>query len=380
MIYLDNSATTRPYPEVCQRMAKVAYEQFGNPSSLHHLGVLAERELRAARQTVAAALQVREDEIIFTSGGSESANLAILGVTGLHRGRHIITTRLEHPCVREPIAYLEQRGWRVTFLPVDANGMISLSDLEEALCDDTALVCLMHVNNEIGTIAPIEAIGKKIREKAPRAVFFCDGVQSFGKLPLSGAWCDLISLSGHKIHGPKGIGALYVRKGIRLQPHIRGGGQEQNRRSGTENLPGIVGLAEAINGTLPAREERAQQVSLLKQQLCEGICKRLENVRVHQGDFANSSPYILHLAFPGLRAETLIHCLEEKGIYVSAGSACSSNKPGISSVLKAIGCGQEEWTSSVRFSLSGENTEEEIEQTIEALAEIVPKLRQIGRR
>ncbi len=368
-IYFDNSATTRPYREVCEIMAQTAFENYGNPSSLHKKGMEAEGVVKGARSTIAKKLGAREDEIYFTSGGTENANTAIFGAVSASRKKHIITTEGEHPCVLEPIRQLEKKGYEVTYLPLDKNGFPSMEVLQDMVNENTALVCMMHVNNEVGAITDIEAAGKIIKRKNPETLFFADCVQSFCKIPVKAAWCDMLSISGHKIHGPKGIGALYVKKGVRLIPHTYGGGQEKNLRPGTENVPAIAGLAEAseLNTGFNAAD--------VKKHLAERILSEIPNTVINNQDFEKSADYILNISFPGARSEVILHFLESKGVYVSSGSACSSNKPGKSHVLTAMGLDNKIIDSSIRFSFCSDNTIEEADKTVEILKEVLPNIR-----
>lgn len=378
-IYFDNSATTRPYKEVCDVVAETMYGEYGNASSLHRRGLCAERILQGARETVAGALSARADEITFTSGGTESANLAILGVTAAVRGRHVITTPIEHPCVRNPFLQLEKNGYEVTWLQVDENGFVDLDHLERALREDTALVSVMHVNNEVGSIAPLEEISRLVRQRSPRAVLMADAVQSFGKLPLRADWCDVLTVSAHKIHGPKGIGALYLKKGTRIRPILFGGGQENNLRPGTENIPAIAGFAEAVRLTFAGREEKMRHVAAVKNHLAEGIVKTIPDTVINNQAFEKSAPSILNVSFLGVRSETLLHFLEERGISVSSGSACSSNKPELSHVLLAMGCQKNRIDSAIRFSFCAKNTLEEADRCLAVLREVVPQIRETVR-
>lgn len=376
-IYFDNSATTRPFREVCECQAEQAYENYGNPSSLHTRGSRAEKVMTAARKTVAASIGAAAEEILFTSGGTEAANLAIFGITAAKRGRHIVTTAIEHPCVLRCYEQLEKRGYEVTYLPVDQAGQINPEQLEHSLRPDTVLVTAMLVNNEIGSLLPIRDMGGIIRRKNPETVFLADCVQGYCREELKAAWCDGAFFSAHKIHGPKGVGALYLRKGIRLGGHIFGGGQERGLRSGTENVPGIAGFAKAVELMLPKRRENELAMGQVKQTLRQGL---LGMEDVYENSPEEGVSHILNLSFLGVRAETLLHFLEERGIFVSSGSACSSHKPNPSHVLTAMGLSRDRIGSALRFSFCGENTVEQAEECVKAVREIVPALRQIGRR
>ena len=401
-IYFDNAATTRVYPEVADIMTKLMREEFGNPSSMHRKGVEAETELRAASKTLAGLLKVKEKEIIFTSGGTESDNWALVGAAqaNARRGRHIITTSIEHSAVSAPAAYLEEQGWEVTRLGTDENGIIRLDELEDAIREDTVLVSVMFVNNEIGTIQPIAEIGERIRAKSPGALFHTDAVQAFGKVPVlpKKMRIDLLSVSAHKIHGPKGAGFLYVDEKAKIDPLIRGGGQQNGMRSGTDNVPGAVGLATAAAIICGRMEENAVHLRALQTRLASGL-QKLDDVRLlPKGVFSPESgredndtsaedrmagilaPHILCAAFPGVRSEVLLHSLEERGIYVSAGSACATHRKKESATLKALGCSKEEKESFLRFSFCAENTEEEIDELLSALGELLPTLRRFTRK
>lgn len=374
MIYFDNSATTRPYRAVCDIMAETAYENFGNPSSLHTLGMEAEKAIRRARQAIAKEIGAREDEIHFTSGGTENANTAIFGIASRTRKKRIITTAVEHPCVLRPLEKLAKEGFDIVYLPVDENGFVSLSELEAAVNADTALVCMMQVNNEVGAITDLSAASRIIKRKNPEAYFFADCVQGFGKIGVSAKDCDMLSVSGHKIHGPKGVGALYVKKGTKINPFMLGGGQEKGFRSGTENVPAIAGLGKAVELT-GNKTENLRAMAAVKDRLARRITDEIPDTRINNTNFENSAPSVLNIAFPGARSEVILHFLEAEKIYVSSGSACSSNKPGNSHVLTAMGKKHEIIDSSIRFSFCRENTVAEADETVEALKKILPKIR-----
>lgn len=380
MIYLDNSATTKPYPEVIEVMAKSMNDYFGNPSSLHKLGVEAERVLTAARKTAAGLLGVLQEEIIYTSSGSEGNNLAIMGIAGSYgeRGKHIITSQVEHSSVLEPFRRLERQGFEVTYLPVDRWGRISLTQLEEHLRSDTILVSIMHVNNEIGTIQPIEEIGELLK-KYPKTVFHVDAVQSFGKLWINPKkfGIDLLTISGHKFHGPKGVGLLYKNQQVQLDPLILGGGQENGLRSGTENVPGIIAFTKAMRMSLDRMEQFQREVSKMRNRLLEGI-NGITGIKINS-PIENSAPHIINFSVPGIKPEVLLHLLEEKGILVSTKSACSSKESKISHVLKATGIPEDQAKGAIRISLSLDNTMEEINYTIDALNAIIPNLKKVMR-
>lgn len=382
-VYLDNSATTRCFDEAAHLMHRIMCEDYGNPSSMHHKGVEAERYLRYARETLAGILKVNEKEILFTSGGTESDNIALIGtaMANHRRGRHLITTAVEHPAVLQPMAYLENQGFKVTYLPVDREGRISLHDLENAVRPDTILVSIMHTNNEIGSVQPIEEAGALIKSRNPRTLFHVDAIQGFGKYRIYPAkvHVDMMSVSGHKIHGPKGIGFLYIKDGSRVSPILYGGGQQKGMRSGTENVPGIAGMAKAAEIIYKDLDSERDRMYGLRDMLIRGV-EDMDGIQVNGCPGREGAPHIVSLSVRGVRAEVLLHALEERGIYVSAGSACASNKPQTSATLKAIGIERDLLDSTVRFSFSVFTTEEEIRYTIQALSEVVPMLRRYSRR
>lgn len=377
-IYLDNSSTTRPYSCVCDKVADVMQNTYGNPSSLHRLGIAAEKELKAATAAIAETLGARNDEIFYTSGGTESNNLAIRGVCRAARGKHIISTPIEHPASLNTLYDLEDEGYTVDFIPVDSDGRVILSEFEKLLRPDTVLVTAMLVNNEIGTVQPIGEMSAIIKSKCPSAYLHVDAVQGYCKVPCtaSGLGADLISISGHKIHGPKGTGVLYIRKGTKLSPIIFGGGQQNGIRPGTENVPGIAGLGLAAKTCHDGFPESAKKMSALRDRLKEGICNRLDRLCVNTPDCC--APHILNISFGGIRSEVLLHSLENEDIYVSSGSACSSHKKEPSYVLTSIGLDRKMIDGSIRFSLSENTTEEEIDKTIEAVCQIVTCLRKLN--
>ena len=381
-VYLDNSATTAAYPEVARLMTKVLTEDYGNPSSMHLMGVDAEKYVKTAREQIAATLKVAEKEILFTSCGTEADNLAILGYAYAHKreGQHLITTGIEHPAVLETMAYLEKQGFEVTYLDVDRYGCISVEQLGESIRPDTLLVSIMHTNNEIGALQPVEEAGALIKKKNPKTVFHVDAVQGYGKariLPRK-AGIDMLSASGHKIHGPKGIGFLYIRNGIRLQPILFGGGQQGGLRSGTEAVPSIAGLglaAEMICKDLDAEGEKLYE---LRDHFVRELTK-LPEVYVNGREGRDTAPHIVSASFRDVRAEVLLHTLEDKGIYVSAGSACASNHPQTSRTLKSIGVENALLDSTLRFSFSVFTTREELDYTVQVLSECLPVLRKFKR-
>lgn len=385
-IYLDNSATTRVFPEVAELMTKIMCTDYGNPSSLHRKGVEAEQYLRYAKETLARLLKVNAKEILFTSGGTESDNLALIGcaMANRRRGNHLITTQVEHPAIIKTMQYLETLGFQVTYLPVDRSGRICLEDLHRAMTPQTILVSIMHTNNEVGAVQPIEAAGAMIKQMNPGTLFHVDAVQGFGKariLPKK-MNIDLLSVSGHKIHGPKGVGFLYVNEKVKLSPILHGGGQQQNLRSGTENVPGYAGLAKAAEMMYAHMEEDVARLYRLKSLFVQEI-GRLEGVQINglpEGRVEGSAPHVVSVSFAGVRSEVLLHALEDKNIYVSAGSACSAHKPQPSATLKAMGIDKELLSSTIRFSFSVETTEDEIQYTLQQIRTILPMLRRYTRK
>ncbi|MDD6201996.1 MAG: cysteine desulfurase family protein [Lachnospiraceae bacterium] len=381
-VYLDNSATTRCFDDVAAYMTQVMCADYGNPSSLHTKGVQAEKYVRQARETIAKNLKVNEKEILFTSGGTESDNLALIGTAfaNMRAGKHLITTAIEHPAILQTMQYLEQQGFRVTYLPVDRYGRISLEELDRAITHDTILVSIMHTNNEIGALEPIAEAGALIKQRNPNIVFHVDAVQGYGKFRIypKRMGIDLLSVSGHKIHGPKGIGFLYVDEKVKIRPIIFGGGQQKGMRSGTENVPGIAGLGRAVELVYSHLEEDTERLYRLKERLINGVTQ-IPDVTINGYTGRESAPHVISVSIRGVRSEVLLHALEDRGIYVSAGSACSSNKPAVSATLRAIGTEKELLDSTIRFSLSVFTTEEEIDYTIRCLYDIIPMLRKYTR-
>jgi len=387
-VYLDNSATTRVLPEVAQLMTKVMCDEYGNPSSMHRKGVEAESYIRYAKETLARLLKVSEKEIIFTSGGTEADNMALIGcaMANMRRGRHLITTRIEHPAVLQTMNYLESQGFQVTYLPVDKTGRVRLEDLQRAIRPDTILVSMMYVNNEIGSLQPIAEAGSLIKRMNPGILFHVDAVQGFGKFKIypKKLNVDLLSVSSHKIHGPKGVGFLYVGEKVKILPITYGGGQQKNMRSGTENVPGIAGMAKAAELMYEHLDEEVQHLYELKEYFVKGVSS-LEGIQVNglipgDADCRGTAPHVVSVSVAGVRSEVLLHALEDKGIYISAGSACASNKPQTSETLKAIGLQREYWDSTIRFSFSVLTTKEEIDYTLQVLYEMIPMLRKYTRR
>ena len=381
-IYFDNSATTRVFDSVWDIMTETMTADYGNTSSLHTKGVEAEQYVREARAEIAKSLRVKEKEIIFTSGGTESNNLAILGTALANRrsGNHIITSCIEHASVYNTTAFLEEQGFRVTYLPVDHNGHVSPEDLRAAICDDTILVSIMYVNNEMGAVEPIAKLAQMLRETKPQAYFHADAIQAYGKYVIrpKKEGIDLLSVSGHKIHGPKGVGFLYVDERVKIRPILFGGGQQMGMRSGTENVPGCAGLGAAAKEIYRDHEAKVDHLYALKDRFVSGL-HELEGVTVHGLTGRDSAPQIVSAGFEGIRAEVLLHALEEKGIYVSSGSACSSNHPGISGTLRGIGVKESLLDSTLRFSFGVFNTEDEVDECLRVLKELLPLLRRYRR-
>lgn len=381
-VYLDNSATTRCFDNVAELVHKVMTQDYGNPSSMHNKGVESEKYLRHAREVIAKNLKVNEKEILFTSGGTESDNLALIGAAFANQraGRHLITTQIEHPAILQTMQYLEKQDFEVTYLPVDKNGQVKLEELQRSLRKDTILVSIMHTNNEIGALQPIAEAGLMIKRYNPSIVFHVDAVQGYGKFRIHPKRMniDLLSVSAHKIHGPKGIGFLYINEKIKIHPIIFGGGQQKGMRSGTENVPGIAGMALAIETVYQNLDNEIEKLYQLKQRFIEGAMK-IHDVKINGLTGKDSAPHVVSLSVRGVRSEVLLHALEEKGIYVSAGSACASNKPSISATLQAIGVEKDLLDSTIRFSFSIFTTPEEIDYTLQNLYDIIPMLRKYTR-
>lgn len=373
-IYLDNSATTKPYDEVVDYIAEVSKNYYGNPSSLHTKGIEAEKLVKKARIQIAEVIKADHKEIFFTSGGTEANNMAIMGFLRANprAGKHIITSQIEHPSVIEVFKQLAVEGYRVDYVPVDKWGIINLKALRQAIDKETALLSFMFTNNEVGANQPIAEIDKIRKELCPSAVLHIDAVQAFAKTPINtaGMNIDLLSISSHKIHGPKGIGALYIKKGVKVKPIMFGGGQETALRSGTENVPGICGFGFAAQLSASKLEDNLLKVSSLKKYFVEKIREEFDDAIINSSD--DALPYIINVSFANLKSEVLLHHLEQRGIYVSTGSACSSHKSSHSHVLKAMGVPAQYIDSAIRFSLSAANTQQDLTETIEALKEIIP--------
>lgn len=376
--YFDNSATTKVLDCVKDAVVDAMCVNYGNAAAKHRKGVEAENLIREAKKAIADTLKVQEKEILFTSGGTESNNTALIGTALANRraGKHLITTGVEHPSIYNTMSFLEEMGFEVTYLPVDHLGHISLEDLEKAIREDTILVSVMYVNNEVGAVEPIEAISQCIKKKNPKTLFHVDAIQAYGKYKIrpKKQGIDLLSVSGHKIHAPKGVGFLYIRDGVKIRPILFGGGQQKGMRSGTENVPGCVGLGVAAREAYKDFDARIEKLYTLREHLIAGL-KPLGGVTINGSEDRTNAPQIVSASFEGVRSEVLLHAMEDKGVYVSSGSACSSNHPGISGTLKGIGVKKELLDSTIRFSLGDLNTEEEVDYAIGVLGELLPVLR-----
>lgn len=381
-IYLDHAATTLVFPQVVEAMTQAMLGAYGNPSSLHRKGIEAESILKETRSLISKRLGVSAGEIVFTSGGTEGNALAIKGAARARRrrGRHLITSAIEHSSVLNACRDLESEGFTVTYLPVDAEGRVSPADAAAAVTDETTLISVMLVNNEIGTIQPVAAISEAVRRRKRDVLVHVDAVQAFGKLPVlpQALGIDLLTISGHKVHGPKGIGAVYVRKGVQLQSLFGRGSQEGGLRPGTENVPGIAGLGAALKVLGQDDPHKRKRLYELKQRLIDGLLA-IEGARLNGAKGEESAPHIANFSFPGVRGEVLLHALEERGVYVSTGSACSSRKAEVSHVLKALGLPEEALESSIRISLSLMTTQEEIDRAVAAIEDAVSALRSLMR-
>ncbi|HIQ96541.1 MAG TPA: cysteine desulfurase [Candidatus Limivivens merdigallinarum] len=381
--YFDNSATTRCLDPVVDIVVKTMKEDYGNPSSRHGKGMEAEQYLRKSREIIAKTLKVKEKEIFFTSGGTESNNWAIIetALANQRAGKHVVTTAVEHAAVIQPMMYLKELGFEVTFLPVDGTGRISLEELENALREDTILVSMMYVNNELGTREPVEEAAALVKKKCPKALFHTDAIQAYGKYQIypKKIGVDLLSVSGHKIHGPKGVGFLYVDEKAKIRPLILGGGQQKGMRSGTDNVPGIAGLGVAAEAAYQDFAAKQALLRSLKEYFSEKVAT-LPDTRINGPLGELGAPHIVSVGFAGVRSEVLLHALEERGIYVSSGSACSSNKTlPVSTVLREIHLDSKYLDSTVRFSFCTQNTKEEIDYCMDTLRELLPVLRRYTR-
>ena len=382
--YLDNAATTRVFPEVRKMMVHVMEEDFGNPSSKHTKGITAENYIKEAKETICTQLKCKPKEIIFTSGGTESNNMAFIGTAIANRraGKHVITTRIEHASVHEPMAYLEEMGYDVTYLPVDSTGRVSVEELENAIREDTFLISIMYVNNEVGSVQPIEQIGQMLKKKHPQILFHVDAIQAFGKYKIvpKKLGVDMMSVSGHKIHGPKGSGFLYVNEKVKIRPIFFGGGQQDGMRSGTENVPAIAGLGVAVKEIYTGHSEKRAKLYELKKRLIAGL-QDVDGVTINAliDPIEETAPHIVSVSFANTRSEVMLQALAQKGVFVSSGSACSSNHPELSGTLQAIGVKSELLDSTLRFSFSVMTTSEEIDYAIEVVKEVLPVLRKFTR-
>ncbi len=379
LIYLDNAATTPVDPEVLDAMLPYLKDKYGSASTLYSIGREAREAVETAREQVADLINAQPEEIYFTGGGSESDNWAVFGVTAAKekKGNHIITSKIEHHAILEPFHTLEKKGYSATFLNVDENGFISLDDLKNAITDQTVLVTVMHANNEIGTIEPVEEIGKICREKGIH--FHTDTVQTIGHIPVDveAIGCDSLAISAHKLYGPKGVGAMYIRKGARVDRFIRGGGQENNRRAGTHNVPGIVALGKACELAKGRMAEEAAQTIKLRDALIAGVEAKIKDVKLN-GDRIKRIPNNVNFSFTGVEGESMILLMDMNGICVSSGSACTSGSLDPSHVLMALGLKHEQAHGSLRMTLGKENTMEQIDKVLEVLPPIIDRLRQMS--
>ena len=384
MIYLDNSATTRQYPEVTREMLRYMDEFYGNPSSLYQLGVDSEKAVKKARTALQKAIGMEDGRVYFTSGGTEADNMAIFGAARAlkRRGRRIVTTAVEHPAVLECCKELEKQGFEVIYVGVDRNCRLDIDALRSAVNDETILVSMMHVNNEAGTIMPVNEVKQIMKEKDGPGIFHCDAVQSFGKRQRCSD-ADVISVSGHKINGPKGTGAICIREGVNIPAFICGGGQESGKRSGTENVPAIAGFGLAAEMSEHGRRENSASMAQMRQRLISQLTASLDNIVINSPETAGENAgeccsSLLNISFLGTRGEVLLHTLEQDGIYVSTGSACSSNKKGQSHVLKAMGLKDKEIEGTLRFSFGRMNSIEEIDIAADKVAAAVKRFRRLG--
>lgn len=378
-IYLDNAATTKPLESVVEAVTRAMCESYGNPSSLHKKGMQAETIVKNSSECLAKILGCAKEEIIYTSGGTESNNLAILGTAYAYEktGKRIITTSIEHASVREVFEYLKNKGFEVITLEVDETGYINEAQLEEEVNEETILVSIMHVNNEIGTIQNLEKIGQIIKSKNPSTVFHVDAIQSFSKIPITikKSKIDLLSISGHKFYAPKGIGVLYKSKGTRIINILHGGGQQKNLRSGTENVPGVAGIHAASEYVYKNFADLTAHYRECKTYLFKQITEKIEKIYLNGPTLEEGAPHILNVAFEDVRAEVLLHALEQYGVYVSSGSACSSNKVSPKGTLYAIGKKGQELDNAIRFSFSHETTKEDLDEVVSILETQIGLLR-----
>lgn len=376
--YFDNSATTKVFDSVKDAVVNAMTIDYGNAAARHKKGVEAELLIKEAKKEIADSLKVREKEILFTSGGTESNNMALIGtaLANQRAGKHLITTAVEHPSVYQTAAFLEELGFEITFLPVNEYGLICPEDLKEAVRKDTVLVSVMYVNNEIGAVEPVEQLSRLVKQKNPNTLFHADAIQAYGKYQIrpKKQGIDLLSVSAHKLHGPKGIGFLYLCEGVKIRPVLFGGGQQKGLRSGTENVPGCAGFGAAVKEIYQNHETRVEQLYALREQLIEGLLA-LPGVTINGYRDRRNAPQIVSASFEGIKSEVLLHALEERGIYVSSGSACSSHHPGVSGTLKGIGLSRELLDSTLRFSFGAFNTGAEVDYCISQLTELLPFLR-----
>ena len=377
-VYFDNAATTVVYPEVRELSIRLMSEDYGNPSSMHIKGVDAEEYIKTAASRMAAALKCRDKELIFTSGGTESNNLALIGSALAKRraGKHIITSAIEHASVSSTLDFLQKEGFEVTRIPCGSDGIVSVGDVASAVREDTILCSVMLINNEVGAVQPVSEISKAVKSIKKDIYVHTDAVQAFGKIrcDVRDLGVDMLSISGHKIHGPKGSGALFVKEGTLIRPIIYGGGQQRDMRSGTENVPAIAGMGLAAEMMTGAIEANTSSMLAVKEILERGF-SAFEHVKINSG----AAPHIVSASFTGVRSEVMLHALEDKGIYVSAGSACSTNKPHVSETLKSMGLSKEELESTIRFSFSELNTTQEAEYVVMTVGELLPTLRRYTR-
>lgn len=376
--YFDNSATTRVLDSVKDAVVNAMTVDYGNAAARHMKGVEAERLIKEARAEIAKSLKVQEKEILFTSGGTESNNTALIGAAFANQraGKHLITTGVEHASIYNTMEFLREQGFEITYLPVDSYGCISLEELSQAVREDTILVSVMYVNNEIGAVEPVEEISKVIKAKNPKTLFHVDAIQAYGKYVIrpKKQGIDLLSVSGHKIHGPKGVGFLYIDEKAKVRPLLFGGGQQKGMRSGTENVPGCAGLGAAVREVYTDHEAKIERMYQLRERLIAGL-KELPGVTINGHEGRENAPQIVSASFEGVRSEVLLHALEDRGVYVSSGSACSVNHPGVSGTLKGIGVKKELLDSTIRFSFGLFNEPEEADYCLEVLREVLPVLR-----
>ena len=376
--YFDNSATTRVFDCVKDAVVNAITVDYGNAAARHMKGVEAERLIKEARAGIAKSLKVQEKEILFTSGGTESNNTALIGAAFANQraGKHLITTGVEHASIYNTMEFLREQGFEITYLPVDSYGCISLEELAQAVREDTILVSVMYVNNEIGAVEPVEEISKVIKAKNPKTLFHVDAIQAYGKYVIrpKKQGIDLLSVSGHKIHGPKGVGFLYIDEKAKVRPILFGGGQQKGMRSGTENVPGCAGLGAAVREVYRDHEAKIEKLYQIRERLIAGL-KELPGVTINGHEGRENAPQIVSASFEGVRSEVLLHALEDRGVYVSSGSACSVNHPGVSGTLKGIGVKKELLDSTIRFSFGLFNEPEEANYCLEVLRELLPVLR-----